>query len=158
MAMVYVGIAAGQFAQTLNNLEWLLTEPSPKGRAGFPEAFNRIFSQNHVSNIGDLYVRPDGTRDSAAYQKHSMAVETAAAQNPESPRTRALVAMVEWGRGRRANAIFEAKKIKDPLNRLTGLAAMLEEADRLEQLSPSADPNSSPDRGATSPLASQPAQ
>jgi hypothetical protein len=136
IAMAYTGIAAGQFAQAANSLEWLVSNSSRPGQTGHPQAFNRIFDDNNASTMADLYVSPDGLAQTREYEKANVSVETMAAQNRDLPIARALLALVEWGRGRRPNAIFEARKIRD--SGLTGLASVLEEAERLRQWQPSA--------------------
>ncbi len=139
LVMVYAGIAAGQYSSAGECLAWLLT-PNPRtGRAQYPDVLNRIFDENRVSTIGQLYVTPE---EAAArgpgwvdpdYLQHNQQIEAMAAQSPDSAAARALLAMVEWGRGRRSNAILEAKKIEANGGRLGGLAQLLQDAELMHR-------------------------
>lgn len=138
IALMYVCIASGQFSQAANHLEWLIADTSTGGRIGHPEAFNRLFDENGVSTIGELYVGSDGVSHTSDYHAHNQAVSSMVSRDPDSPHALALSAAVEWGRGRRANAIFIAQRIVDPASKLSRLASVLEEAERLYQMRPAA--------------------
>jgi len=154
LAIAYTAVAAGQFAQAAQCIDWL-TRDASGGRAGHPEAFNRLFEQivryvpkpigsgaeSSLPTIGDLY----GTQR-AEYVTYNQVVDSAAVRNPESASSQALFALVEWGRGNTDNAIFAARKINDPTGKFTRLAAVLQQAkyDR-EHLSALAVPEPVPD-------------
>ena len=143
---VYGGISAGQYAQASNALNWLLEQDSKTGRLLYPGVFNRIFDENKVKTVGELYeepgevARPLGYQN-PAYRDHSQKLESAAAQAQNAPTLRSLLAVMEWGRGRRSQAIVIAQKLPANAERLTRLAPLLEEADRLYQ-NQSANPGS----------------
>lgn len=136
--MVYNGIAARQYAQASNSLSWLLEQDPLTGRFRHARAFNRIFDANGVKTIGALYEPPGSAGRSSGYQNpaylsHNQAVETAATQDQTSAPMKALLAMVDWGRDRRGNAVSTARKIAPKDGRLSLLGAVLEEAERLRQ-------------------------
>lgn len=158
MALVYVSIAASQLSQAANHLEWLIADTSAGRGTGHPDAFNRIFDENGISTIGDLYVGSDGVSHMSDYQAHNQAVGSAASRNPDSSQALALSAAVEWGRGRRANAIFIAQRIADPASRLSRLASVLEEAERLYQLRRPAAPRTDSLSESAAPLLKPPLQ
>ncbi|MBI4578572.1 MAG: hypothetical protein HY718_02660 [Planctomycetes bacterium] len=129
LVLVYAGIAAGQYAQATNSLMWLLDQDPNTGRYRHAAALNRIFEENDVPTVGEMYDVPGRTGAvDPDYHRHNQLVESGVAQNPQLPQTRALLAMVEWGRGRRQNAEFEASKITDPSIKLSRLAGLFREA------------------------------
>jgi hypothetical protein len=138
MVMVYSGIAAGQYAQVSNSLMWLLDQDSQTGRFRHVEAFNRIFDDNKIKTIGELYEKPGGSARPAGYQNpvysaHNKAIENAVSQDQAALIPKGLLAIVDWGRGRRSDAILTAKKIPATAGRLALLGSLLEEADRLHK-------------------------
>lgn len=138
LAMVYAGIASGEYASAANALRFLCKRDAA-GRMPHADAFNRLFAINGIDSVGQLYVsaeeaKLDPTWIDPEYLRHIQMVEAMTVRNPESSPQRALLAVAEWGRGRRTNAIFEAAKINDPALRLSRLAEVMREAERLRSL------------------------
>lgn len=132
IAMVYTAIAAGQFRQAANSLEWLASDTSG-GRRGHPAAFVRVFDEQGVTDIGrDLFTSPETPgEESKAYAESALQLASPTVQGT-FPSAAALSAVIEWGRGRASNAISEAQKVSPQTPpRLLGLAEVLREADRL---------------------------
>lgn len=163
MVMVYSGIAAGQYAQVSNSIIWLLEQDPKTNRFRHVEAFNRIFDDNKIKTIGELYEKPGGEARPAGYQHpvygaHNQAIESAASQDQAAPVPRALLAIVNWGRGQRTDAIFTAKKIPATAGKLALLGSLLEEANRLHKAEASGRTplSAAPLPGLTGPTATQP--
>ncbi len=141
---VYAAIAAEEYATANNAIGWLAQADS-RGRPKHAAAFNRIFDENDITSVGQLYANAqerelilrEKTWVDPDYLRHNQTVEAVASQVKSSADVAAaagpsaLMAMVEWGRGRRSNAIFEAKRITAPTSRLYGLTAVLQEAEAL---------------------------
>jgi hypothetical protein len=137
LVLVYGGIAAGQYNHATNSIVFLLDRDRQTGRLLHAGVFNRIFDENNVKIIGELYEKPGTDRppgyQNPAYKAHNQAIDTAFSQDQNSAALRAMMALVEWGRGRRTEAIFLANRISDPTGRLNQLGPVLEEAERLRQ-------------------------
>jgi hypothetical protein len=140
LAMVYAAIAAGQLAQASYCIEWLVSDASRPGQQGHPAAFNRLFEDMRqflpdagsgagkpLPSIADMYA---GQLD--RFAKHYQGFST---PKPEDePRIKALFAVAEWGRGRRANAIFAAERIAgDDAGKFSRLQDVLKQAEAMYQ-------------------------
>ncbi|HOA72944.1 MAG TPA: hypothetical protein PLV57_16375 [Phycisphaerae bacterium] len=135
LAMAYAAIAAGQSAQAGYFIEWLLTDTSRPGQEGHPEAFNRLFEEMRpfLPNAGSAGV--DG-RLPTITDMYAGELEqgVSAFKSEDEPRTKALYAVAEWGRGRRANAIFAAERITgEDAGKFARLADILKQAEAMYQ-------------------------
>jgi len=131
--MLYAAIAGGQYAQAGNALNFLLEQDPRTNQFKYAGAFNRIFQENNIEMVGDLFepagqgIRPPGYQN-GAYRAQNQKLEVQATAS-DSSALRALVAVMEWGRGRRSEAIATAQKLSvPPDHRLALLAPFLKQA------------------------------
>lgn len=139
MLMVYAGIAGGQYAAAVDAVRWLATPDATTGRLANRLVFKSFFEEMGITSVGELY----GVQ--ADYTDHNQQIQMYATQAAGSAEGRVLLAMVEWGRGNRSPALFEAQKVasEDPHGmwaRLPQLMQLAETSDSSKLAVPAGSP------------------
>jgi hypothetical protein len=160
LVTVYAAIAAREYSTAADALIWL-TATDSDGRPKYASAFNRIFDDNGVVSVAQLYATPEERQSREStwvdpdFLQHVAEVESIAARTktPESPESRALLAVMEWGRGRRGNALFEAGKLVSSGSPVAKLSGVMQAAEALRSAkSLNAGSAQAPNSGVASPV------
>jgi len=99
LGYVFASIASQQFIQAANALAWYLSPDPSTGTLCDPRALNRL------RDVRSLYGHQEDI------DRHSQAVDSLMAQNPNLVEGMALQALMAWGRGDAPGAQFLARRV-----------------------------------------------